>query len=81
MPEIVNHTGYLLEEIEAGEPIVTVKNNWRQRTIVLYAHPESPADVISVGRAFDGSVVVVCCEDRDDWRRELESGKQFVETD
>ena len=81
MPEVVNHTEFPLKEIEAGEPIMTIKNNWRQRTIVLYAHPESPADVISVGRAFDDSMVVVCCDDRDDWRRELESGKPFVETD
>ncbi len=66
-PTIYNNTVdsrefYLtLEEIERRPLIGIVKNNWRQRTVKLYAGAAAGMAYM-VGRTFDGSEIIVSHE-------------------
>lgn len=56
-------------------------NKWRGRTIALYQHPTLPDHVISVGRTFDGALVVIASELKSDWATALdyiEHGQVYV---
>ena len=76
-----NTTPWTEEEIEGFPQILTIKNNWRQRTIHLHEHPIEPNYVISHGVWFDGSTQNYCVEARKDFARELSQGLKFVTTD
>lgn len=79
--KVHNKTGLPLETIEALPVLFTVKNNWRQRDVVVHRHPHKPGKLLTVGYWFDGSTVNACEEDDKDYARELEElpwKKHFV---
>ena len=62
-------------------PLVTVRNNYRERNIQVYDHPTDSNRVITIGTTFNGSdMIVVADEWKKDWGRELSSGQRFVTT-
>ena len=75
-----NNTQFDPDQFASEEPLKIVCNNWRQRTIRLYAHPTDTDRVVSVGVSFDLSTRVVADESRSEWARELESRSHFVTT-
>lgn len=73
-----NRTSLSIAEIE-NLPIVKVgKNNWRNRDITLYQHPEHADRVISDGITFDQTLRVICDEAKSDWTRELNAPGNFI---
>ena len=63
--KIYNKTGYVLNDLQTLPKIGTVRSNWRKRLIDLYATPDGK--VLSVGTAFDRSLIVMALEERSDW--------------
>ena len=64
MTNIVNNSGMQLEAINKLEVIGVCRNNWRQRTVFVYAIPNNEQEVISRGESFDGKQVFYCREPR-----------------
>lgn len=50
-----------------GEFLGVFINEWRQRTVSIFTHKNSPSCVITVGRPFDDSTEIVCVEQRSDY--------------
>jgi hypothetical protein len=78
--KVHNRTKYEPKEIQEFTLLKRVKNNWRERDIVLYQHPEDEGLVVSVGTSFDGKVVVIVIENKTDWKRELDDPNEEVVT-
>lgn len=56
-------------------------NKWRQRNILLYAHPSEAQSLVSVGTTFDGALTVAAVEPRESWIVALDyasRGKVYV---
>jgi len=64
-----NNTPYTIEQIEAMEIIGAFKNNWRQRNVRIYQHPDYPDSVVTLGRPFDGSSEICTVEDKKNFQR------------
>jgi len=78
-----NHTSLTLEEIADLPVIGRVKNEWRQRHIVILAHPDDAGKVISDGTSYDLSgpdyPMRVICEDlREEWPKDLSPDHTIV---
>lgn len=67
-----NNTGYTPEQIDEMPVLLTLRNNWRQRTVVVHPHPIKPESLITVGVPFQGGEAVICEESRRDWSSNLE---------
>jgi hypothetical protein len=59
-PEVHNHTQLSLAQIADLKEVGSCHNKWRQRHVTLYRL--SPGRVISYGRTFDSSMVVIAEE-------------------
>ncbi len=59
-----NHTPWMLEQITTFPRLGSTVNGWRQRNVVLYAHPDDAALLISVGETFDHTMQVIAIEPR-----------------
>ena len=75
--KVHNNTNVELSEIQTKKLLCQIRNNWRQRNIRLYEHPDTNM-VYSVGMAFDMSSVVVCQETKKQWCRELSKPGGFA---
>jgi hypothetical protein len=62
--ETVNHTPWDLATVCAFPKLGSMINNWRKRTVYLYAHPTDQAALVSVGESFDGTLRVMAVEPR-----------------
>lgn len=70
-PRIHNNTVYSIERCFNFPLIGNTICNWRGRNIELRQSPKSDDHIISVGTTFDGSMVVICEDRREDWKRAL----------
>lgn len=78
---IHNNTEYSLEVIGTLTVIGTTVNNWMQRNIVLYNHPDDKGRVISVGTTFDNSMQVIADDESSVWSTAIDyavRGKVYV---
>jgi hypothetical protein len=66
-PMVHNSSGVELAEAERLPVIAMVNNKWRQRHVTVHALPDSEVAVISIGRRYDGSEIIVCREQRADY--------------
>ena len=76
-----NHTPWSLDTIRTFPVIGQTVNQWRQRTVTLYEHPDVLSMVVTVGITFDQSMCVCAVEDRRHWRTALSyisQGKVYV---
>jgi hypothetical protein len=55
------------DKIFVKDKIGFVRNNWRQRNVEIWDHPEKSNKVITIGRSFDGKSVICCIENRANW--------------
>ena len=62
VPEIINNTTFAEEQIKSHEKIGFFKNNWRQRNVSLYAHPDNDEVVITIGEDYDGAKTIIVAE-------------------
>jgi hypothetical protein len=80
-PEVCNNTPLSLDQVAALPILGRTRNNWRQRDIVLHAHPTDGERLISVGTTFDGMLTVIGDEPKSDWAIALDyaaHGKVYV---
>lgn len=68
-----NHTSMTVEQVRALPHLGTYRNEWRKRTVELYRLAEG--HVVSIGTAFDNSLVVVAEETDCDHDRALNAFK------
>lgn len=76
-----NNTTFTEEQIGGFLVLGHSVSKWRQRNNTLYQHPTDAERIISVGVTFDGSMKVICDDDRNAWGRELDyaaHGKVYV---
>ena len=58
-----NNTGYTREEIAKQKILGSFHNEWRQRNVSIYEHPEHDYEVITIGYPCDGvSEPIICVE-------------------
>lgn len=72
-PRIHNNTDYSLERCFNFPLIGHTICNWRGRNIELRESPKDDEHIISIGKSFDGSMVVICEDKKEDWPRALEA--------
>jgi hypothetical protein len=60
-----NVTKYTKEQIQKFPILKTFQNNWRQRYVTVYQHPDDNNMVISVGIPFNGGGATICEETKE----------------
>jgi hypothetical protein len=73
---IHNNTSFTYEEITKFKRLAITINEWRQRNITLYQHPNDPERVISVGVTFNNSMIVVADEAKTLYQTALDYAKR-----
>lgn len=63
-----NTTQYTLEQIKKLPVLKTFKNDWRQRYVTVYQHPDNNNMVISVGIPFNGGGATICEETKENYQ-------------
>lgn len=73
-----NNTPFTEDEIRAMERIGFFKNNWRQRRVSIYQHPNYPDQVVAMGEPFDGSAPICTVEDKAAYKQYIGSFNKVV---
>lgn len=69
--ERINRTAFAPEAIKAMPVLFTVRNNWRNRNVSVYQHPEQQDRVLTIGESFDGLLTVIADETKADYAHEF----------
>lgn len=67
----INHSGKTFEEICKMEVIGCCLNKWRERLVYVYADPENPDWVYSIGTRFDDTERIVCHEQKSGFKETI----------
>ena len=71
--KIYNNTEYTYEVLTARPALGCYKDNWRQRTVILY--PWNDRELVSVGVTFDRSKTIIAIEEIKFFARPLDAWK------